>query len=93
VGIYQRGKVWWIDYYDQKRRRIQESLQSTNKRDAEELLTLRKAEVLRGVHKRMFQEASFGGMGEWLKPAVLKTVIPRERDRGFESLSLRHPAT
>ncbi len=28
-------------------------------------------------------------MGERLKPAVLKTVIPRERDRGFESLSLR----
>jgi hypothetical protein len=29
-------------------------------------------------------------MGEWLKPAVLKTVILRKRDRGFESLSLRH---
>ena len=31
-----------------------------------------------------------GGMGEWLKPAVLKTVILLTRDRGFESLSLRH---
>jgi hypothetical protein len=34
-----------------------------------------------------------GGMGEWLKPAVLKTVIPFTRDRGFESLSLRHNCT
>jgi hypothetical protein len=34
-----------------------------------------------------------GGMGERLKPAVLKTVIPRKRDRGFESLSLRHKSS
>ena len=33
--------------------------------------------------------AFYGGeMAEWLKAAVLKTVIPF-RDRGFESLSLR----
>ena len=30
-------------------------------------------------------------MGERLKPAVLKTVIPLTRDRGFESSSLRQP--
>ncbi len=28
-------------------------------------------------------------MSEWFKEAVLKTVVLRERDRGFESLSLR----
>ena len=27
-------------------------------------------------------------MAEWSKAAVLKTVIPRDRDRGFESHSL-----
>jgi hypothetical protein len=29
-----------------------------------------------------------GGMAEWFKAAVLKTAV-LERDRGFESLSLR----
>ncbi len=52
MSIYQRGQVWWIDFYDQNRRRIQESSHSSNKRDAESLLTLRKAEVLRGVYKQ-----------------------------------------
>ena len=31
----------------------------------------------------------FGEMAEWLKAAVLKTVISRKRDLEFESLSLR----
>ncbi len=31
-----------------------------------------------------------GEMAEWLKAAVLKTVISSDRDRGFESLSLLH---
>lgn len=34
------------------------------------------------------REINFGGMAEWFKAAVLKTAVP-ERDRGFESLSLR----
>lgn len=62
MSIYQRGRVWWIDYYDQNRERIQESSQSTNRRDAEELLTLRKSEVLRGVYKRPVK-MSFGDFG------------------------------
>ena len=31
-----------------------------------------------------------GGMAEWFKAAVLKTVVPFARNRGFESYSLRH---
>ena len=52
MGIYKRGKVYWIDFYDQNRNRVQESSQSSNKRDAEDLLTLRKSEILRGVFKQ-----------------------------------------
>ena len=52
MGIYQRGRVWWIDYYDQNRDRVQESSHSSNRRDAEALLTVRKSEVLRGMYKR-----------------------------------------
>ncbi len=52
MGIYRRGKVWWIDYYNQSRERVQESSHSTGRRDAEALMALRKSEVLRGVYKR-----------------------------------------
>jgi integrase len=52
MGIYQRNRIWWINYYDQNRRRIQESSHSTNKRDAEKLHALRKSEVLRGVYRQ-----------------------------------------
>lgn len=52
MSTYQRGRVWWIDFYDQNRNRVQESSQSTNRRDAERLLSLRKSEALRGVFRR-----------------------------------------
>ncbi len=52
MGIYKRGKVYWIDFYDQNRTRVQESSQSSNRHDAERLLTLRKSEILRGIFKR-----------------------------------------
>src|SRR5262245_40467141 len=37
-----------------------------------------------------YHRSGRGGMAEWLKAAVLKTV--RRKPRGFESLSLRQPA-
>ena len=52
MGIYKRGNVYWIDFYDQSRNRVQESSQSSNRRDAENLLTLRKSEILRGLYKQ-----------------------------------------
>ncbi len=52
MGIYRRGKVYWIDFYDQNHQRVQESSQSTKRHDAESLLTLRKSEILRGLYKR-----------------------------------------
>lgn len=51
MGLYQRGRVWWIDFYDQNRNRIQESSHSSNRRIAEKLLDLRKGDVLRGVFR------------------------------------------
>lgn len=52
MGFFRRGNVWWIDYYDQNRERIRESSCSSNKREAEGLLTIRKSQVLRGVYRR-----------------------------------------
>ena len=62
MGIYKRGRVWWIDYFDQNRERMQESSHSTNRRDAESLLNVRKSEVLRGVFKRPVK-ITFGEFG------------------------------
>jgi len=63
MGIYKRGNVFWIDYFDRNRRRIQESTHSTIRRDAEKLFALRKSEVLRGVYKRPVKIA-FGEFGK-----------------------------
>lgn len=63
MGIYRRGEVFWIDYYDQNRERVQESSRSSNRRDAEALLALRKSELLRGVYKRPVK-ISFREFGE-----------------------------
>ena len=63
MGVFKRGKVYWIDFYDQNRKRIQESSHSSNLRDAENLLTLRKAAVLRGVYKQPVK-ITFGDFGK-----------------------------
>jgi integrase len=63
VGIYRRGNTEWIDYYDQNHQRVQESSHSSNRRDAQALLSLRKSEVLRGVYKRPVK-ITFGEFGK-----------------------------
>lgn len=63
MGVYQRGNVWWIDYYDQNRERVQESSYSSNRRDAEDLFAVRQSEVVRGVFRRPVK-ISFGEFGK-----------------------------
>jgi len=63
MGIYKRGRVWWVDYFDQNHERMQESSRSTNRRDAESLLNIRKSEILRGVFRRPVR-ITFGEFGE-----------------------------
>jgi integrase len=63
MGIYKRGNVYWVDYYDPNRKRIQESSQSSNRRDAENLLALRKSDILRGVYKQPVK-ITLGEFGE-----------------------------
>lgn len=59
MGVFKRGKTFWIDYFDKDRCRIQESSRSAIRRDAEQLLALRRSEVLRGLYKRPVK-ISFG---------------------------------
>jgi excisionase family DNA binding protein len=63
MGIYKRGNVYWIDFYDQNRNRVQESSLSTDRQDAEDLLTVRRSEILRGVYKQPVK-ITFGEFGE-----------------------------
>ena len=47
MGIYQRGKTWWITYFVGGRQRF-ESSRSTRKRDARHLLDIRKGAAREG---------------------------------------------
>lgn len=52
MGVYKRGKVYYIDYYYQGKR-FRESV-GTNKRQAEKMLEVRHTEILQGrfdLHK------------------------------------------
>ena len=50
MGVYKRGKNWWIRYSWQGRE-IRESTKTTSKRQAEEALAARKADIARGIFK------------------------------------------
>ena len=62
MGVFKRKRKYWIDYYDSQRNRIQESSHSSSKRDAEDLLALRKTEILRGTFRRPVK-ITFGELG------------------------------
>jgi integrase len=47
VGIYRRGRTWWITYFVAGRQRF-ESSRSTKKRDAQQLLEIRKGAAREG---------------------------------------------
>ena len=47
MGVYKRGKTWYIDYYDQYGKRHREAV-GRNKRQAEQALAKRKTEVAEG---------------------------------------------
>ena len=47
--IYQRGRIWWADYRNNGKR-VQESTDTANRREAEKFLALRVSEVERGVY-------------------------------------------
>ena len=48
MALYQRGRIWYADYYAHGER-LQESTGTANRREAEKFLALRISEVQRGV--------------------------------------------
>jgi len=51
MATYKRGRIWWIDFYDQKGNRVPESSLPSIRRDAEKLLSMRQADVARGKYR------------------------------------------
>lgn len=51
MALYQRGRIWWADYYAGGER-VQESTGSSNKRDAEKFFAMRVSEIERCVYVR-----------------------------------------
>ena len=51
MALYQRGRVWYADYYD-RGKRVQESTGETNRHKAEKFLALRISEIERGVYAK-----------------------------------------
>lgn len=48
-GLYKRGNVWWITYFDALGHQRFESSKSSNKRDAEKRLVDRRKEAHEGL--------------------------------------------
>jgi hypothetical protein len=67
------------------------SIDSTKREFAALLVCLLLKYFLTGLVQATIHQSSChaGGVGEWLKPAVLKTVRPQKGSRGFESHPLR----
>ena len=51
MALYQRGRIWYVDYYA-KGHRVQESTGTANRREAEKFYALRRSEVERGVYAK-----------------------------------------
>ena len=60
MGVYKRGRIWWLNY-TLHGRQIHESSSSTSRLDAENALAIRRAEILQGKLRRNFRVAQTSG--------------------------------
>jgi len=63
-GVYKRGEVWWIRYAGPGGKMIYESTKLANCKEAEELLILKKKEVLDGKDPAAAARAAKTGFGK-----------------------------
>lgn len=54
MGIYKRGRIWWLSYTIDGRQ-VFESSGSTSRKDAENALVMRKAGIVQGTLQRRFR--------------------------------------
>lgn len=82
MGIYKRGRVWWIDFFDQSNRRVFESSHSTNRRDAERLLGIRQTDISRGQYQ-VVPKISLGEFSEKYMVFAKANKASWDRDAGM----------
>ena len=56
MGVYKRGRIWWLSY-SMDGRQIHESSGSRSRRDAKNALDTRRAEIVQGTLQRRFRVA------------------------------------
>jgi integrase/recombinase XerD len=84
-GIYKRGEIWWITFQDLSGRQRRETTGSSNKRLAERLLAVRKAEV---VEQRLGLPRSHSPrLKAWAKDFLLQIPHSNTRDRYSASVN------
>jgi integrase len=78
MSLYLRGNTWWIQYF-RNGKRVRESSNSEKRKDAEKLLTIRKAESLTGKY--------IGQGGEKIRMAGLfQMVLDDQKRHGHKDL-------
>ena len=55
MALYQRGRIWYADFYVHGKR-VQESTGTANRREAEKFYALRISEVERGEYAKPVRE-------------------------------------
>ena len=51
MALYQRGRIWYADFYD-RGKRVPVGTGTSNRRRAEEFLALRISDIVRGVYTK-----------------------------------------
>jgi hypothetical protein len=85
MALYQRGRVWYADFYVQGKR-VQESTGTANKREAEKFYALRMSEIHRGEYAkpmrisisefgRQYMEYAKANKRSWLRDQQIKTHL------------------
>jgi integrase len=85
MALYQRGRVWYADFYVQGKR-VQESTGTANKREAEKFYALRMSEIHRGEYAkpvrisisefgRQYMEYAKTNKRSWLRDQQIMTHL------------------
>ncbi len=83
MGIYQRGKTWWITYFVGGRQRF-ESSRSTKKRDAQQLLDIRKGSAREG--RLRLTRSNAPRFGDYTRSFLLTVQHPNTQKRYTSSV-------
>jgi len=88
MGIFKKGKNWYIDYYDQNRRRRREMI-GPNKRQAEIVLQKRKVEIVEGKFLDVRKE-KIVPFEEMAREYIEVYSKPNKRSSWRDEISVKH---